>query len=187
MPSVTLHEAQARLPKLIADLLPGEELRILHETKTVATLVKTWTPTTAPRRAGNWPKIFSAFHGRRISTPRRRGHLHTGVREPCQLACSTRTRSCGSFLWLDAKQHGPRPDGRPEQQALSQPGQLLGDGDQGKHEESGPRRTPLRRFRSAHDRHGTKPYDPAHPEHAGMNCDALSVALPCTIHDQRSV
>ena len=39
MPSVTLEEAQARLPELIADLLPGDELRILHEGRLIAVLV----------------------------------------------------------------------------------------------------------------------------------------------------
>jgi antitoxin (DNA-binding transcriptional repressor) of toxin-antitoxin stability system len=52
MPSVSLQEAQARLPELIAELLPGEELRILRAGTTIATLVKTWTPSPAPRQAG---------------------------------------------------------------------------------------------------------------------------------------
>ena len=52
MASVSLQEAQARLAELIAELLPGEELRILREGTTIATLVKTWTPSPVPRQAG---------------------------------------------------------------------------------------------------------------------------------------
>jgi antitoxin (DNA-binding transcriptional repressor) of toxin-antitoxin stability system len=52
MPSVTLQEAQARLPELIAELLPGEQLRILHNSTTIAALVKVWTPNPQPRQAG---------------------------------------------------------------------------------------------------------------------------------------
>jgi antitoxin (DNA-binding transcriptional repressor) of toxin-antitoxin stability system len=52
MPSVPLQEAQARLPELIAGLLPGEQLRILHNNTTIATLVKAWTPNPLPRQAG---------------------------------------------------------------------------------------------------------------------------------------
>jgi antitoxin (DNA-binding transcriptional repressor) of toxin-antitoxin stability system len=47
MPSVTLEEAQARLPELIADLLPGDELRILHEGRLIAVLV--------PPKRNSWP------------------------------------------------------------------------------------------------------------------------------------
>lgn len=57
MPSVSLQEAQARLQELIDQLPPGEELRILREGTTIATLVKTWTPTSAPRQAGTAKNI----------------------------------------------------------------------------------------------------------------------------------
>jgi antitoxin (DNA-binding transcriptional repressor) of toxin-antitoxin stability system len=57
MPSVSLQEAQASLPELIDQLSPGEELRILHEGTTIATLVKTWTPNPAPRQAGSAKNI----------------------------------------------------------------------------------------------------------------------------------
>jgi antitoxin (DNA-binding transcriptional repressor) of toxin-antitoxin stability system len=52
MPSVSLQDAQSRLPELIAELLPGEELRILCEGTAIATLVKTWTPSAVPRQQG---------------------------------------------------------------------------------------------------------------------------------------
>ena len=39
MSPVSLEEAQAKLPELIAKLAPGEELAITHDDKTVATLV----------------------------------------------------------------------------------------------------------------------------------------------------
>jgi antitoxin (DNA-binding transcriptional repressor) of toxin-antitoxin stability system len=47
MPTVTLEEAQARLPQLIAGLRPGEQLAITQEGQPVATLVR------SPRT--NWP------------------------------------------------------------------------------------------------------------------------------------
>jgi antitoxin (DNA-binding transcriptional repressor) of toxin-antitoxin stability system len=50
---ISLQEAQARLPELIAELMPGEELRLLHEGRTIATLVKTWVPSPTPRQAGS--------------------------------------------------------------------------------------------------------------------------------------
>jgi antitoxin (DNA-binding transcriptional repressor) of toxin-antitoxin stability system len=53
MPCITLQEAQAHLPELIAELLPGEEMRLLYQGRTVATLVKTWVPSPLPREAGS--------------------------------------------------------------------------------------------------------------------------------------
>lgn len=44
MPSVTLEEAQARLPELIDNLIMGEELRILRDNHVVATLVRVPPP-----------------------------------------------------------------------------------------------------------------------------------------------
>ena len=57
MPSVSLQDAQARLPELIDQLPSGEELRIVREGTTIATLVKTWTPSHAPRQAGTAKNI----------------------------------------------------------------------------------------------------------------------------------
>jgi antitoxin (DNA-binding transcriptional repressor) of toxin-antitoxin stability system len=57
MLSVSPQEAQARLPELIDQLTPGEELRILCEDTTIATLVKTWPPRPAPRQAGTAENI----------------------------------------------------------------------------------------------------------------------------------
>ena len=53
MPSISLQEAQARLPELITELLPGEELRLLDEGRTIARLVKTLVPSPIPRQAGS--------------------------------------------------------------------------------------------------------------------------------------
>jgi antitoxin (DNA-binding transcriptional repressor) of toxin-antitoxin stability system len=39
MPTVSLQEAQARLPNLIADLKPGEELVVTQDDKPVARIV----------------------------------------------------------------------------------------------------------------------------------------------------
>jgi antitoxin (DNA-binding transcriptional repressor) of toxin-antitoxin stability system len=49
MPTVTLEEAQARLPKLIEQLHPGEEIIITRDQKPVARLVGETKPE-GPRR-----------------------------------------------------------------------------------------------------------------------------------------
>jgi antitoxin (DNA-binding transcriptional repressor) of toxin-antitoxin stability system len=40
MPMVTIEEAQARLPELIHDLLPGEELVIIENSQPIAMLTR---------------------------------------------------------------------------------------------------------------------------------------------------
>ncbi len=40
-PPVTVAEAQDRLPQLIAEMRPGQELRVLQDGRTVAILVRT--------------------------------------------------------------------------------------------------------------------------------------------------
>jgi antitoxin (DNA-binding transcriptional repressor) of toxin-antitoxin stability system len=47
MNAITIEEAQARLPELVLTLVPGEEVRIMHDGHLVATLV-------APPRE-SWP------------------------------------------------------------------------------------------------------------------------------------
>jgi antitoxin (DNA-binding transcriptional repressor) of toxin-antitoxin stability system len=53
MPAVTLQEAQANLPELIAHLQPGEPLVILLDKKPVARLLAEEKPKRQPRKAGN--------------------------------------------------------------------------------------------------------------------------------------
>jgi antitoxin (DNA-binding transcriptional repressor) of toxin-antitoxin stability system len=53
MPSVSLAEAQKRLPELIESLIPGEELRILQDDRTVAKLVRQAPPSRSPRQPGS--------------------------------------------------------------------------------------------------------------------------------------
>jgi antitoxin (DNA-binding transcriptional repressor) of toxin-antitoxin stability system len=59
MPSVTLAEAQARLAELIAGLIPGEELRILQNDRTIAKLVREPEPSREPRQPGSARGILS--------------------------------------------------------------------------------------------------------------------------------
>ena len=53
MPTVTLSEAQDRLPELIASLIPGEELRITENDRTVAVLSRVQPPSPIPRQPGS--------------------------------------------------------------------------------------------------------------------------------------
>jgi antitoxin (DNA-binding transcriptional repressor) of toxin-antitoxin stability system len=53
MASVTLEEAQARLPELIEQLRPGESLAITRDQKAVAHLVADAPPARKPRQPGN--------------------------------------------------------------------------------------------------------------------------------------
>lgn len=53
MPTVTLEEAQAHLPDLIAQLQPGSPLLITQQEKTVARLIAEEKPPRHPRKAGN--------------------------------------------------------------------------------------------------------------------------------------
>ena len=53
MPTVTLEEAQAKLPELIDGLQPGESLVITRDEKPVARLLHEETPKRQPRKAGN--------------------------------------------------------------------------------------------------------------------------------------
>ncbi len=53
MPSVTIEEAQANLPDLIAHLQRGEPLLITHNAKPVARLLAEEKPKRQPRKAGN--------------------------------------------------------------------------------------------------------------------------------------
>jgi antitoxin (DNA-binding transcriptional repressor) of toxin-antitoxin stability system len=53
MASVTLEEAQARLPELIDQLRPGESLTITRGQKAVAHLVSDEPPARKPRQPGN--------------------------------------------------------------------------------------------------------------------------------------
>ena len=53
MPSVTIEEAQAKLPDLIAHLQPGEVLIITQKQKPVARLLAEEKPKRQPRQAGN--------------------------------------------------------------------------------------------------------------------------------------
>ncbi len=52
MPTVTLEEAQAQLPKLLEQLRPGEEIIITRDQKPVARLVGETQPERKPRRCG---------------------------------------------------------------------------------------------------------------------------------------
>lgn len=53
MSTVSIEEAQARLPSLIAKLEPGEEVRITEDHRTVARLIGESTPARRPRRPGS--------------------------------------------------------------------------------------------------------------------------------------
>jgi antitoxin (DNA-binding transcriptional repressor) of toxin-antitoxin stability system len=53
MPSITVEEAQAKLPELIAHLQPGESLVITQGDKPVARLLAEEKPKRQPRKAGN--------------------------------------------------------------------------------------------------------------------------------------
>jgi antitoxin (DNA-binding transcriptional repressor) of toxin-antitoxin stability system len=50
---VTMEEAQAHLPELVAQLGSGEELIITKDEKPVAKLVRENLPTSKPRKAGS--------------------------------------------------------------------------------------------------------------------------------------
>lgn len=52
MSSVTLEEAQSRLPELIANLTPGEELIITRDSEPVAKLTGQPTTSRPPRKLG---------------------------------------------------------------------------------------------------------------------------------------
>jgi antitoxin (DNA-binding transcriptional repressor) of toxin-antitoxin stability system len=51
--TVTMEEAQASLPELVAHLGSGEELIITQNHKPVATLKREGSPSRKPRKAGN--------------------------------------------------------------------------------------------------------------------------------------
>ena len=51
--TVTMEEAQAHLPELVARLSNGEELIIIQDQKPVAKLVRENPPTRKPRKAGS--------------------------------------------------------------------------------------------------------------------------------------
>ena len=53
MPTVTIEEAQARLPELISQLQPGELLHITMNDRPVARLLVEEKPKRRPRKAGN--------------------------------------------------------------------------------------------------------------------------------------
>ncbi|BAU12094.1 hypothetical protein LEP3755_26230 [Leptolyngbya sp. NIES-3755] len=53
MAQITLEEAQLRLPELIADLQPGEEVQILSENRIVARLITEARPQRKPRKPGS--------------------------------------------------------------------------------------------------------------------------------------
>ncbi len=53
MTSVTLEEAQARLPELIDHLSTGEQLLITRDARPIARLVAEEQPKRKPRKAGN--------------------------------------------------------------------------------------------------------------------------------------
>ena len=53
MPSVTLEEAQARLPELIEALIPGEELMIMKDGHMIARLTRQRPPSQEPRKPGS--------------------------------------------------------------------------------------------------------------------------------------
>ncbi len=52
MPTITVEEAQAQLPKLIEQLHPGEEIIITRDQKPVARLFGEPKPERPPRRLG---------------------------------------------------------------------------------------------------------------------------------------
>jgi antitoxin (DNA-binding transcriptional repressor) of toxin-antitoxin stability system len=53
MKTVTIEEAQAMLPEIIAKLAPGEELIITRNDQPIATLVGQWRPARKPRQPGS--------------------------------------------------------------------------------------------------------------------------------------
>jgi antitoxin (DNA-binding transcriptional repressor) of toxin-antitoxin stability system len=53
MTSVTLEEAQAKLPQLIEHLAAGEELVITRDQQPIARLLAEEKPSREPRKAGN--------------------------------------------------------------------------------------------------------------------------------------
>ncbi len=53
MPTVTLEEAQAKLPELIEHLVPGEEVVITRNAQPVARLLAEEKPKRQPRKAGS--------------------------------------------------------------------------------------------------------------------------------------
>jgi len=53
MNTVTIDEAQAKLPELIAKLTPGEELMIIRDKQPVARLVGERRPARKPRQPGS--------------------------------------------------------------------------------------------------------------------------------------
>jgi antitoxin (DNA-binding transcriptional repressor) of toxin-antitoxin stability system len=55
MPTATVEEIQAKLPELIDKLLPGEEITIVRQGKTLAQMKKT-LPTTATPETGCYAK-----------------------------------------------------------------------------------------------------------------------------------
>jgi antitoxin (DNA-binding transcriptional repressor) of toxin-antitoxin stability system len=52
MSTVSLHEAQAKLPELIHQLHPGEELLITENDRPIARLLAAESPQRKPRRPG---------------------------------------------------------------------------------------------------------------------------------------
>lgn len=52
MPTVTLEEAQAQLPKLVEQLQPGEELFITRDQRLLARLIKAAKLERPPRKLG---------------------------------------------------------------------------------------------------------------------------------------
>ena len=53
MSTITIEEAQAKLPELIDKLTPGEELIITQNDQPIAKLVGQWCPALKPRQPGS--------------------------------------------------------------------------------------------------------------------------------------
>jgi antitoxin (DNA-binding transcriptional repressor) of toxin-antitoxin stability system len=53
MSTITIEEAQAKLPELIDNLTPGEELIITRNDQPIAKLVGQWRPALKPRQPGS--------------------------------------------------------------------------------------------------------------------------------------
>jgi antitoxin (DNA-binding transcriptional repressor) of toxin-antitoxin stability system len=62
MSSVTLEEAQARLPQLIEQLQPGKPLVITRNDKPVARLLAEEPPKRQPRKAGSAKGMLTIIH-----------------------------------------------------------------------------------------------------------------------------
>ncbi len=53
MSTITIEEAQAKLPEIIDKLAPGEELIITRNDQPIAKLVGQWRPARKPRQPGS--------------------------------------------------------------------------------------------------------------------------------------